>query len=400
METPQNLAELLNADGFKSIPKSFIREILKVTSHSDIISFAGGLPNPAFFPVQEIQAAAMKALEKDGRRLLQYGESEGYRPLREYIAARYKQKHNLEIMPEEILITNGSQQGLDLVSKVFLNKGDRVLIERPAYLGAIQAFSAYNADIRTINLLDDGPDIERLTEILDKESVKLFYGIPNFQNPTGISYSIEKRKQVAEIMKSFPSLFIEDDPYGDIRFSGENLPPIKSYLNEQTILLGSFSKTISPGMRMGWIVASKEIMQKLLIAKQLTDLHSNNLSQRVIYQYLMDNDFDNHINKIKETYKRQCDLMVEAILEHFPADVKVTQPQGGMFLWLRLKVSQDTMELFKIAIREKVAFVPGNSFYPKNDCHNTMRLNFSNSDEIKIKQGIKILGNILKKNSS
>ncbi|HEY0668343.1 MAG TPA: PLP-dependent aminotransferase family protein [Sphingobacteriaceae bacterium] len=400
METPQNLAELLNADGFKSIPKSFIREILKVTAHSDIISFAGGLPNPAFFPVQEIQAAAMKALEKDGRRLLQYGESEGYRPLREYIAARYKQKHNLEVDPDVILITNGSQQGLDLVSKVFLNKGDRVLMERPAYLGAIQAFSAYNADIRTINLLDDGPDIERLTEILDKQKVKLFYGIPNFQNPTGISYSIEKRKQVAEIMNRFPSLFIEDDPYGDIRFSGENLPPIKSYLNEQTILLGSFSKTISPGMRMGWVVASKEIMQKLLIAKQLTDLHSNNLSQRVIYQYLMDNDFDNHINKINETYKRQCDLMVEAIMEYFPHDVKVTQPQGGMFLWLTLKESQNTMELFKIAIKEKVAFVPGNSFYPKNDCHNTMRLNFSNSDEIKIKQGIKILGNILKRNSS
>jgi 2-aminoadipate transaminase len=391
----ENLIELLTAERFKKTPRSFIREILKVTAHPNIISFAGGLPNPAFFPVREIERAAVKVMKQNGRQLLQYGETEGYRPLREYIAARYDTKYGLTVRPDEILITNGSQQGLDLIGKVFLNPDDHVLVERPTYLGAIQAFSVYGPQFVTVGIENDGVNCSQLSDTLNKKNIKLFYGVPNFQNPTGISYSLAKRKSLGEIMKGSPTLFIEDDPYGEIRFSGDHLSPVKSFLPEQTILLGSFSKTISPGMRMGWIVASEEIIQKLLVAKQAADLHSNNLSQRVICQYVLDNDFNEHISKITNAYKKQHDWMQEAINTYFPSGVKATRPEGGMFLWITLGDRTDTMELFNRSIKENVAFVPGSSFYAGNDCHNTMRLNFSNSDEQKIENGIKILGRIL-----
>lgn len=380
----------LFADRMKNVHKSFIREILKVTEEPDIISFAGGLPNPGSFPVKEIEDAVSKVLSRNGEEILQYSTTEGYKPLRDYIAGRYA-KIGLEVGADEILITNGSQQGIDLVGKVFLNKGDKILVENPTYLAAIQSFGLCEAEFISVPLLDDGADLEALKKILNENEIKLFYSVTNFQNPTGITYSKEKREKLAEILENENTVFIEDNPYGEIRFLGEDIPPVKYYL-ENEVLFGSFSKIVSPGMRLGWIVAKKEVMDNIIIAKQASDLHSNYFTQRVVYQYLIDNDVDEHIQKIRKMYRKQRNLMVKMIKEHFPADVQYTQPEGGMFLWITLPEGLSSMDLFDLAIKEDVAFVPGKAFFTDGSGDNTLRLNFSNSDKEKIKEGIKRLG--------
>lgn len=375
--------------------KSFIREILKVTEDSNIISFAGGLPNPAFFPVKEIAEAAAKIFEMDGRNVLQYSTTEGYLPLRKYIAERYLKRNGLKIHPDQILITNGSQQGLDLIGKAFLNKGDGVVIESPGYLGAIQAFSIYEPIFKSVSLLDDGIDIDMLKKTVRDEQIKLVYTVPTFQNPSGITYSRQKRKDVANILEKHDVIFIEDNPYYELRFAGEDLPLIRNFREENSILLGSFSKIVSPGLRLGWICTTNEIMEKIIIAKQASDLHSNYLAQRIVYQYLIDNDIDEHIIKIREAYKIRRDLMVSMISEHFPEEIEFTKPEGGMFLWITLPEKISSLDLFEHAIKENVAFVPGNPFYVNGGGNNTLRLNFSNSDEEQIEIGIKRLANII-----
>lgn len=377
------------------IPRSFVREILKVTDDDDMISFAGGLPNPQSFPVEAINNATSKVLTEDGDKVLQYSTTEGYRPLREFIAQRYK-RQGLEVESEDILITNGSQQCLDLVGKVFLDRDDGVIMERPTYLAAIQAFGLYEPKFHSVPLLEDGVDTNVLEKILEEEDIKLFYTVTSFQNPTGITYSAGKREKVAEIMAKHDTILVEDNPYGEIRFMGEDIPPIKSHLPD-SILFGTFSKIVSPGMRMGWIVAPPEVMDKLITAKQASDLHSNYFTQRVVYQYLHDNNVDKHIQSIKQLYKSQRDQMVQSIQKYLPEGVKHTSPQGGMFLWVTLPEGTSSMELFELALEEKVAFVPGETFYTENPEKNTMRLNFSNSSIEEIEEGMKRLGNAIKK---
>nr|WP_319374571.1 PLP-dependent aminotransferase family protein [uncultured Methanobacterium sp.] len=377
------------------IPRSFVREILKVTDDDDMISFAGGLPNPKSFPVEAINNATSKVLSEDGDKVLQYSTTEGYRKLREFIAQRYE-RQGMEVEVEDILITNGSQQCLDLVGKVFLDSGDGVIMERPTYLAAIQAFGLYEPEFHSVPLLDDGVDTTILEKILEEENIKLFYTVSSFQNPTGITYSESKREKVAEIMAEHETILVEDNPYGEIRFMGEDIPPIKSHLPD-SILFGTFSKIVSPGMRMGWIVAPPKVMDKLVTAKQASDLHSNYFTQRVVYQYLQDNDVDQHIQSIKQLYKSQRDQMVHSIKKYFPEGVKHTSPQGGMFLWVTLPEGTSSMELFELAMEENVAFVPGETFYTEGPEKNTMRLNFSNSSVEEIEEGIKRLGNAIKK---
>ena len=379
----------------RQIPQSYIREILEVASKPDIISFAGGLPNPNYFPVEALRNAADKVLKNDGYNVLQYTTSEGYLPLREYIADRYKRKKGINVHPDEIIITNGSQQNLDLAAKLFINEGDHVLLEKPSYLGAIQAFSIFEPHFDNVELENDGVNLEHLTQIINSENIKLFYTVPNFQNPSGITYSGDKREKVSEIIGKTNTWIVEDDPYGEIRFLGEDLPPIKKYLPCQTILSGSFSKIIAPGLRMGWLVAPPYVIEKLIIFKQATDLHSNFFSQRVIYQYLLDNDLDKHINLIKSAYLSQRNLMVEMIDQYFPEDVTITKPEGGMFLWVQLPEKYNSIDLFKKSINEKVAFVPGRPFYTTKEGHNTFRLNFSNANDHDIRTGIRKLGEIL-----
>lgn len=379
------------ANRMETTRKSFIREILKVTQQPEVISFAGGLPNPGLFPVEEIARASAKVFDEDGRNALQYSTTEGYLPLREFIAERYLRKNGLKIEPDEILLTNGSQQGIDLIGKVFLNKGDGVVIEKPGYLGAIQAFSIFEPNFQSVPLLNDGIDTALLEKELSEDNAKLFYTVPNFQNPSGITYSRQKRKDLASILEKSNVACIEDNPYGELRFAGKDLPSIRNYL-DNTILLGSFSKIVAPGLRLGWICAGGEIMEKLIVAKQAADLHSNYLSQRIIHQYLMDNDIDEHIMKIKDAYGKRRDLMIDMMVEYFPEDVKYTKPEGGMFLWVTLPENVSSLDLFELAVKEKVAFVPGNPFYTGGgSAVNTLRLNFSNSDEDQIEEGIKRL---------
>jgi 2-aminoadipate transaminase len=387
------------SEGSRNIPRSFIREILETAEQPGIISFAGGLPNPRLFPVEPIYEAARYIFShSSATSTLQYGGSQGYRPLREWIAERYSAKYKLSITPEMILLTNGSQQAVDLLAKTLINPGDVLMLEKPSYLGAIQCFSAYRPRFNQITMDDDGIDLNTLKEDLEKTGSHLLYSIPNFQNPSGISYSLERRKGVSVIQDYYNMLIIEDDPYGEIRFEGENLPSIYSLNPDKTIWCGSFSKMISPGIRLGWICAPLELMQHLLRAKQAADLHTNNVVQRLIHTYLIKNNIDDHLQKIREAYKIQKDSMVRCVQQYFPQGTKHTNPQGGMFLWVTLPDGLSSEELIKPALNDKkVVFVPGRSFYTSgNEGDRSMRLNFSNSSVEEIEEGMKRLGSLIK----
>lgn len=385
----------LYASRMGTIPRSFVREILKVTQNSEIISFAGGLPNPRFFPVQEIAEAAATALAGTDGSSLQYGPTEGYAPLREYIAQRYRENEGLNVTADEILITNGSQQGLDLIGKAFLDRQDAIAIERPGYLGAIQAFSAYEPEFHPVPLFADGVDIDGLAEVLRRRRVKFFYTVINFQNPSGISYSEGKRAALADILGQHGTLVVEDDPYKELRFEGQAKPSMRHWLGDRAVLLGSFSKIVAPGLRMGWVCAARTTLEKLIVAKQASDLHSNSLCQRILYKYLVNHDIDRHIATLREVYGRQKEAMLAAIDAHFPAEVHVTRPAGGMFVWATLPSRLSAMELFEHAARERVVFVPGTPFFVDGGGAHNMRLNFSNADEDKIEEGIARLGRII-----
>ncbi|MBN8222959.1 MAG: PLP-dependent aminotransferase family protein [Spirochaetes bacterium] len=388
-------ADAIFSDRISDVPRSFIREILKTTVRPEVISFAGGLPNRDLFPVAEIEEATLHVLRNNLKDSLQYSTSEGYLPLREYIAARYQKRHGLAVHPDEILITNGSQQGLDLLGKILLNEGDHVILEKPSYLGAIQALSLYQPRFETVPLLASGADIAALAEILQRSSPKLFYSVPNFQNPSGISYDDTTRRAVADILRAHRTFFIEDDPYGELRFRGKDQPSFRHYIPEQTILLGSFSKIVVPSFRLGWIVAPAKIMERLVVAKQAADLHTNFFCQKIIHRYLTTNDVDVHIATIRAAYGRQCDAMLQAMRKYFPPGVSFTEPEGGMFIWATLPEGQVALQLFDKAIQNNVAFVPGNPFYVTPGEYRTMRLNFSCVDPGTINAGIQRLGAII-----
>lgn len=388
-----NFGDLL-AQRTNEVPRSFIREILKVAVSDDIISFAGGLPNKNLFPVKQLQVATEKLFESGDRSIFQYSNTEGYLPLRNKIAERYAQK-GLNVSVDDILITSGSQQALDLLGKVFIDKGDRVIIEEPGYLGAIQALSMFQPEFVTVPLQSNGIDVDKF-ESACKLNAKFAYLIPNFQNPSGVTYTNEIREQVADISSKNSMFIIEDDPYGDIRFSGEPQNSFYHYLPNQTVLLGTFSKTVVPSFRLGWIVAPPQLMDKLVIAKQAADLHTDLFVQRLIDQYISDNGMDNHIALISECYGRQAKAMVSAVEKYMPNGVSCTHPQGGMFTWLTLPEGCSAMKLFDEAIKRKVAFVPGDPFYVGKHNVNTCRLNFSCSNEATIEKGISILADAVK----
>nr|WP_319540767.1 PLP-dependent aminotransferase family protein [uncultured Methanospirillum sp.] len=384
------------ASRMEKTPRSFIREILKVTQRPEIISFAGGLPNPALFPVKELAETAEKVIAEEGTAALQYATTEGHPPLREWIAERYKKRLGLDISPDEILITNGSQQCLDLIGKIFINKDSVVALERPGYLGAIQAFSMYEPKFSTISLTSEGPDIHELGQVLDKDKPCFFYGVPNSQNPSGITWSRENRKAVAERLERAETVFVEDDAYGELKFRGEQMPSMKELIPELTVMTGSFSKIIAPGMRMGWICAPTPILEQAVTVKQGTDLHSNILSQRIISRFLANYPVDAHIARISAAYESQCDCMLSAIQSEFPEGVSYTRPDGGMFIWATLPKGYSSMELFDRAIKKDVAILPGLPFYTDGGGFDTVRLNFSNSTPERIEEGISRLGQVLR----
>ncbi len=377
------------AERMQGAQRSFIREILKVTADPSVISFAGGLPNPESFPVAAIAAAAQAVLAESGAAALQYSTTEGYLPLRQWIAARYKTKKGMDVDPGDILITTGSQQALDLAAKVLINAGDPVVIEKPGYLGAIQAFSLFRPAWRSVPLLDDGPDLDALDAAL--AGAQLFYAVTSFQNPSGLSYSEDKRAAVAALLRRHDCFFLEDDPYGELRFAGRDLPPVYAQRPENSLLLGTFSKIAAPGFRLGWIVAQGEIMERLVIAKQAADLHTGSLDQMLVERFLRDNDFEAHVERIRTLYGGQCRAMQASIARHFPKDVHVTAPEGGMFLWATLPDGLSSLKLLKLAVEQKVAFVPGAAFHVDGSGDKTLRLNYSNADEATIEEGIRRL---------
>ncbi len=386
------------AGRMSTVHRSFIREILKAAVDPEIISFAGGLPNPRFFPIRELQEATRKVLEADGASALQYATTEGYPPLREKIAERYAAR-GTKIRPEEVLILNGSQQGLDLVAKLFVEKGDEVLVESPSYLAALQCFGLFEPRFRALPLDRDGVDVAALRAALPS-SPKIFYAIPNFQNPSGISWSAERRREAAQLLAGSSTVLVEDDPYGEIRFIGRDLPSIRSLIAagngdvDAAVLLGTFSKIVSPGVRLGWICAGREIMEALVVAKQAADLHSSELTQRIVHRYLCDCDVDAHIARIRAAYRLQRDAMVEAAKSLFPVEVSCTEPEGGMFLWVTLPPGMSSLRFFEKALEQKVTFVPGRAFFADGAGENTLRLNFSNCDVTTIRNGMERLAKV------
>ncbi len=377
----------------KNTPSSFIREILKVTQKPEIISFAGGLPNPISFPQEELKISANRIMEKYGSKVYQYSTTLGLDSLRQYIADRYNKIWNMGIGIENIIITTGSQQALDLIGKVFVNEEDNVMVEKPSYLGLLQSFCMYRANFVATKLDDDGLNIENLAETMEKYNPKVAYLIPNFQNPTGLTYTKEKREQIFDVIKDKDMILIQDDPYGELRFEDSpRIPYIGLNKTERNIYLGSFSKIVTPGFRLGYIIANKEIIKMLETAKQASDLHSNIYCQYLISDYLHNNDLDKHIEKIKKLYKSQANCMVEAMEKYFPKSVKFTRPKGGMFSWVTLEEGKSSLELFNKAIEKNVAFVPGNPFYIDSSKDvNTLRLNYTNADNDTIIEGIKRL---------
>ena len=379
---------------------STIREMLKVTQQPDVISFGGGLPAPELFPTKAIGAAVQVVLERYGAAALQYSVTEGIPEIRRWVAHRLSRRVGREVSPETVTVVNGSQQGLDLIGKVFLDPGDHVVLEDPTYLGAIQAFDAYQARYLTVDTDEDGMIPESLERVLERADPfpKLLYVVPNFQNPTGRTLSGRRREAVVRICERFGLPIVEDDPYCELRFEGADLPPLVSYESSAPIMyLGTGSKIMAPGMRVAWLaIDDEEIREKIVLAKQGADLHSGTFAQYVFHEYVSHSDaFEAHVRSIVETYARRRDVMAQSLAEHMPEGVRVTRPAGGMFLWVTVP-NVDTAELLKISAELKVVFVPGVSFYPARDVHDGMRLNFSNAGEKNIRLGVERLGHAIR----
>ena len=390
----KSFGETLFTNRITEAKPSFIREILKTAVNNEVISFAGGLPNPVSFPMDEFYASVSDITKEPDS--FQYAETEGYGPLREYIAQRYNQRFQLDVTKENILITTGSQQGLDLMGKVLLDKADPVIIEKPGYLGGIQAFSMFEPAYLPIAMDEEGMMPDELEKALKNEKVKFLYTVPNFQNPSGITYSKKRRQEIRTLIDQYEVFLIEDDPYGELRFEGENLPYIGTG-HEGSVLFGSFSKTISPGMRVGFICSkNKKLLHHLVTAKQASDLHTSIFTQRAIYEYLIHHDYDHHIEKIRELYKKQSNAMYSAAKKYFPEEVTFTKPEGGMFMWGDLKACKiSANEFLEHTKKENIVFVPGDSFYTDKTNSTTFRLNFTNSLVDEITQGIRTMGTIL-----
>ena len=385
---------------------SAIRELLKLTQLPDVISMAGGMPAPELFPLREIEEACRHICREHGARAMQYSATEGYGPLKEYLASSMH-KYGVPAMPDNVLLTHGSQQALDLVGKIFIDPGDYVITSRPTYLGAIQAWNAYQAHYHTVNLDDDGMVVDEIEHAYEKVMAdsgrppKFIYVLPNFHNPGGTTLPLERREQLAEIATRLDIPVVEDDPYGQLRFEGEDILPICTLIPERTIYLGTFSKTLTPGMRLGWIVCPEVLMERFVQAKQGADLHTGTFVQYVANDICQRGLLKQHIRRLRQVYKERRDTMLDALVEFWPEGCRWTHPQGGLFLWAQVPESIDTQEFLQDALAEKVAYVPGVNFYPNQDGgHNAMRLNFSYCPPEQIVEGTRRLGVALKKKLS
>ena len=391
--------------GLKS---SAIRELLKLTEQPDVISFAGGLPAPEVFPIKHIEAAAHRVLETQGRVALQYGITEGYLPLRELLV-RHMGRYGIRVTPANLLITSGAQQALDLIAKLLLDPGDAVLTEEPTFLSAIQTFTSYQAHCITVPLDDDGMRIDLLEAAL-RRGPKFMYVLPNFQNPAGVTLSLERRRALVELASRYGTPIVEDDPYGQLRYEGRHLPSLVRLDAEyhgcahgerpfrgSVLYMGTLSKTLAPGLRIGWVVAPEEVVVRLVQLKQSADLHTSTFVQMVAYEAARGGFLDHHIPAIRSLYTERRNAMLAAMERHFPAGVRWTHPHGGLFLWVTLPPGVRADELLKDALCERVAFVPGQAFHPSGGGSGTFRLNFSYCTSERIEEGIARLGRVIQR---
>ncbi|WP_250512566.1 PLP-dependent aminotransferase family protein [Caballeronia sp. INDeC2] len=387
--TPWQLSERA-----RKLTSSAIREILKVTERPEVISFAGGLPSPATFPVEEMRHASERILRDQPAAALQYSATEGYMPLREWVAARYS-VNGAHIRPTQVLITTGSQQALDLLGKTLVDPGSRVLVETPTYLGALQSFSLFEPHYVQVPTDESGLIPEALDAALTANA-RLLYAQPNFQNPTGRRLPLERRRALAAFAQKASFPVIEDDPYGALDYAGAPLPTLLSMAPEHIVHLGSFSKVLAPGLRVGYIIAPEELHFKLVQAKQATDLHTPSLTQRIVYEVVKDGFLDQHVPTIRALYRDQCEAMLHALERHMPAGVEWNRPEGGMFVWVKLPQHIDSMKLLEQAIAQNVAFVPGGPFFANEAQLNTMRLSFVTVPPATIDEGVAKLGALIR----
>ncbi|NUO88579.1 MAG: PLP-dependent aminotransferase family protein [Cupriavidus sp.] len=373
----------------QQLTSSAIREILKVTERPEVISFAGGLPSPASFPVAAMEAATARVFADNPQAALQYAATEGYLPLREFVARRH------DVSVERVLITTGSQQALDLIAKVMIDPGSKVLVETPSYLGALQAFSLFEPEFVSIPSDDKGLLPEALTPELTA-GARFLYALPNFQNPTGRRLPLERRQALVARAQALGVLLVEDDPYGALSYTGDQLPSLLSMNPDGVIYMGSFSKVLAPGMRLGYVIAPPELHFKLCQAKQASDLHTPTFTQRVAYETVRDGLLDTHIPTIRELYGKQCQTMLDALARHMPEGVSWNTPEGGMFIWMELPEGLDSMVILEEAVRRNVAYVPGAPFYANNPKRNALRLAFVTVPAERIEQGVAILGELFR----
>jgi len=377
----------------RAIQSSAIREILKVTERPEVISFAGGLPSSATFPVEQMQASFDRVLAQKGREALQYSTTEGYAPLREWVAKRVGTPE-APVSADDVLIVSGSQQGLDLLAKALIDPGDTVLVETPTYLGALQSFSMFSPRYVSVASDENGLIPEAMTESM--RGAKFLYCLPNFQNPTGRLLSAERRYQLAERARDLNLLILEDDPYGALSYDGETPVSIRSLAPERTVYMGSFSKVLAPGLRLGYVIAPAALRAKLVQAKQATDLHTATLSQMVVYDVVKDGFLDTHIPTIRTLYREQCAAMLAALTRYMPEGVRWNAPRGGMFLWAELPKSVDATAVLAEAIKQNVAFVPGAPFYAANPVIEALRLAFVTVPPPRIEEGVKCLAEVIR----
>ncbi|MBN1267575.1 MAG: PLP-dependent aminotransferase family protein [Anaerolineales bacterium] len=385
------------ADRTRGMSSSIIRELLKLTQKPDIISFAGGLPAPEFFPIREFDEACHYILTQHGEVALQYSPTEGFTPLIEYLAETMS-KYGIWVELTNILPVSGSQQGLDLIGKIFLNPGTKIITGRPTYLGALQAWTAYQAQFLTVPLDEDGMMVDELPSILDANpDARLLYVLTNFHNPAGTTLPYERRLELAKIARHYDLVLIEDDPYGELRYEGEYITPLFCLAPERTIYLSTFSKTLTPGIRLAWVTAPKPVISRLIQAKQGADLHTGTFVQMITHDICRRGLLRQHVKNLRKAYRKRMYTMLDALAEHMPEGVTWTHPKGGLFLWATVPDAIDTAELLETAAERNVAYVPGFAFYPEGEGgQHSMRLNFSNADEEHIVEGIYRLGTVLK----
>ena len=381
----------------RDLEASAIREILKFTSQPGIISFAGGLPAPELFPLDKLKRIASEVIQNYGAASVQYSLSQGILPLREILAERATAEGS-PTKPENLLVTSGSQQGIDLLGRVFISPGDYILSENPTYVGALQAFQYYRAKYCTVEMDSDGMLVDQVEEQIKKYNPKMIYSVPNFQNPTGVTMSIERRRKLVELAAKYNIPLIDDNPYSEIRFEGENLPTLKSFGGDGVISLQTFSKSLTPGLRIGWMNAASSVIRQFEKVKQGTDLHTSTFGQYVVYEFVKQGLLEPQIQQLRNDYRDKRDVMLKAMEEHFPEGVSWTRPQGGMFLWVTLPEGMSAHKLLAQAVELKVAYVHGDPFFPNGGGENTLRLNFSNATRENIVTGISRLGELFKKN--